>query len=404
MIDRRIRSIVHDAAAIDVDAQGVTRVAPHSEEECALILSTATTHGWGVRIEGNSSWIAPGGPADIAVTTRNMQGIADVSPADLVASVRAGTDWSELRLALLDYGVWIPLDPPGSKRSVGSVVATATAGPLRSGFGTLRDQILGLTIVTGDGRIIRAGGRVVKNVAGYDITKLTAGSFGAFGVITSVNFRVRTAPRADVTHLVQGDRDTLIGAARAALHSGVTPAAFELASPHAAGADQWTLALRSLGSVQFVAAQTSVVADAIAPLALEELDPTRAARFWGRIAAGATEAESTLRLGVLPSAVETALDVVAHHLDERCEDWITTTLTTGSTRWSGTAPADRIRLLRGVCAQQEIPLTLERAPWAVRSVVGHYGAYRERVAGIVQLVRRAFDPGDVLAVPLSADL
>ena len=90
-----------------------------------------------------------------------------MSPADLVATVQAGTPIEALRRRLADEGMWLALDPPGRpERSLGSVVATATAGPLRHGFGPVRDHVLGCTVATGDGRLVRAGGRVVKNVAG----------------------------------------------------------------------------------------------------------------------------------------------------------------------------------------------------------------------------------------------
>jgi glycolate oxidase FAD binding subunit len=401
MIARHIGSLLGDSSRVTVDPQGVPVVAPLNEHECALILATASERGWRVRIEGNASWIAADAPADLSVTTRSLRGIDDVSPADLVASVRVGTPWDDLRVSLLDHGAWIPLDPPGTDRSVGSVVATASAGPLRAAFGSIRDQILGLTFVTGDGRVIRVGGRVVKNVAGYDVTKLLAGSFGAFGVIISVNFRLRSVPRCDHTLVAGGERDTLIGVARAVLESGATPAALELVSPSAGEAGSWTLALRLLGSEPSVAAQLASAADVTAPVVLRRLEPDRAGGFWRQLATGAVAADTTLRIGALPSAMEVVLDLLAHHFDEKCEDWITATLTAGTVRWTGHAAPDRIRLFRGVCAQQEMPVTLERAPWDVRGDVGHFGAYRSRVPAIVESVRRTFDPAAVLAVPLS---
>src|SRR5690606_18485010 len=144
--------------------------------------------------------------------------------------------------------MWLALDPPGRpERSIGSVVATATAGPLRNGSGPVRDHILGCTIVTGDGRIVRAGGRVVKNVAGYDLTKLQVGGFGAFGIVTEVHLRLRAVPRADQTLTARGGRDTLTSVARDLIAGGLAPAALELLSPAAAADSDWVLAARLLG-------------------------------------------------------------------------------------------------------------------------------------------------------------
>jgi glycolate oxidase FAD binding subunit len=178
-IVRRIRSLLGADAAVETDATGMPRVAPRSEEAVAAVLTAASEAGWRVRVEGTGSWMPPDADADLAVTTRNLTAITYLDAADLVATGEAGAVWGDFRRALADRGAWLALDPPGSGRSVGSVVATGTAGPLRGGFGNVRDHLLGLTLVTGDGRIVRPGGRVVKNVAGFDITKLAVGSFGA---------------------------------------------------------------------------------------------------------------------------------------------------------------------------------------------------------------------------------
>src|SRR6185436_8983503 len=153
-------------------------------------------------------------------------------PGDLVATVQAGTPIESLRRRLADEGMWLAIDPPGRpERTLGSVVATATAGPLRHGFGPVRDHVLGCTVATGDGRLVNAGGRVVKNVAGYDLTKLQVGGFGGFGIIAEVHLRLRALPRADVTLLARGPRDELTSGARELLASHLLPGALELLSP-----------------------------------------------------------------------------------------------------------------------------------------------------------------------------
>jgi FAD/FMN-containing dehydrogenase len=329
-----------------------------------------------------------------------MSGIPYLNPADLVATVQAGTTWKDLRSALADRGAWLPLDPPGVVRTVGSVTATATAGPLRTGFGTIRDQLLGLTVVTGDGRIIRAGGKVVKNVAGFDIPKLAAGSFGAFGIITSVHLRLRTVPRADLTLRATGKRDDLLHAALAILERGHTPAALELLSPRASGAGQWVLGARLLGSDSAVSTEHVAVQDAAAPITFHPLAAADATEFWQSMLERATDAPVTLRLGVVTTALDEALDAIAHHLDEKVGDWIAVNALGGAIRWSGDARTEDLRLLRHVAAQREIPVTLERAPWNVRQELGHFGAYREGVARLIGSITQIFDAAGVLVVPL----
>jgi glycolate oxidase FAD binding subunit len=400
MIANKIRSLIGEQGLLSPDSRGTPRVAPANEDECALLLGTAYSEGWSVRIEGAQSWIPPDAPAAVVLNTQRLTGIVDVNPADMVVTVRAGTRWDALRTSLANQGTWVPLDPPGLDRSVGSVVACATAGPLRTGFGTTRDQLLGQTLVAADGRVVQTGGRVVKNVAGYDLTKLAAGSFGAFGVITLVHLRTRAVPRADLTAVAGGERDEVLNAARDVMQSGVTPAALEVLSPKASGEAHWVLAARLVGSDVSVRAERDAIAAAV-HLEFEQYAASRAARFWETTLAGVTRAATTIRLGALPSSLEQALDAVTHYLDEDRSNWTAVSVPAGVVRWSGTTTAERLRLLRGVAAQLEMPVTLERASWSVRSPLGHFGAYRDGVGRIVHALRSTFDGKGVLTVPLS---
>lgn len=398
-IVRRIRSLLGSEAAVETDHTGLPRVAPDTEEGVALVLRTAAAEGWRVRVEGATSWMPPDAPGELALSARALCGITQLTPPDLVATVWAGTRWDELRAALAEHGAWTAADPPGHDRTVGSVVATATAGPLRAGFGPIRDHLLGVTFITGEGRIVHAGGRVVKNVAGFDLTKLVAGSFGAFGVITSVTLRLRAVPRSDLTLIGRGPRDELLHAACLILEAGITPAALEVTSPTAAGSDgDWMMAIRLVGAHAETEADRDVIAGA-AGLTLRELDAEEAAACWQRLAAGATAGPVTLRLGTLPTALDEALDLAEHHLPEA---WVSVTVPAGTIRWSGDAPPERLRLLRHAAAQQETPLTLERAPWAVRGTLGHFGAYREGVGRLVEALRQTFDPTGLLVTGVGA--
>src|ERR1043166_1382371 len=155
-----------------------------------------------------------------------------IEPQDPPATAEAGIGCDLLRQQLADRGTWLALDPPGlAGRTLGSIAATATAGPLRQGFGPVRDHLLGVTFVTGDGRLVHSGGRVVKNVAGYDLTRLEAGAFGAFGVIVLIHLRLRALPRADQTLALEGSREDLTQVAEDIAAAGIQPAAHELMSP-----------------------------------------------------------------------------------------------------------------------------------------------------------------------------
>ncbi len=206
----KVTALLGEGAVLEAGTDRVPRIAPGSPDAVALLLGTAHQEGWRVRIEGAGTWLPSDAPADLALTTRRLDRVPAIEPADLTATAEAGIGLDQLRQQLADRGAWLAIDPPGlAGRTLGSVVATGTAGPLRHAFGPIKDHLLGVTFVTGDGRMVQSGGRVMKNVAGYDLTRLQAGGFGAFGVIVLVHLRLRTLPRADVTYMLEGTREEL---------------------------------------------------------------------------------------------------------------------------------------------------------------------------------------------------
>lgn len=155
----------------------------------------AVSDGASLRIVGNGTWLSAGSPvsATAQLVLAEDNGIVAYVPDDLTVTVRAGTTLSQLDDALVTHRQWVALDPEGAPDvTVGATVATCSYGPAAAFFGTPRDQVLGMTVVLGTGEVIRIGGRVVKNVAGFDLTRLMIGAWGALGVITEVTLRVRS--------------------------------------------------------------------------------------------------------------------------------------------------------------------------------------------------------------------
>ncbi len=392
----RLRALL-GTTGVERESQGIPRATPESPDALSLVCRLAHEEGWKIRVEGRSTWLAPDAPADLVVSTRGLEQVVSVSPADLVATVQGGTPLEVLRRRLADYGMWLALDPPGRpERSIGSVVATATAGPLRHGFGPVRDHVLGCSVATGDGRLVNAGGKVVKNVAGYDLTKLQVGGFGGFGIIAEVHLRLRALPRADVTLIARGTRDALTSAARDLMAANLLPAALELLSPALAAEADWILAARFVGTEAAVQADVRRLGSQ-GELNWVQLPAERTAAFWSVAARGSLGGPVTLRLGVLGDGVDEAIDLLAHDLDEGL---VSAGAGQGMIRWTGDASLERLRSLRRAAASREIPMTLERAPWALRRALGHFGAYREGVGKIVGRLRGTFDPGQCLNVAL----
>ena len=157
----------------------------------------AISAGKRLRVSGAGGWMDAGRPTstDATVSLASDRGISLYEPGDLTLTARAGTTIAELKAAAKSNGQWLPLDPwGGDDGTLGATLSTATAGPHSVSMGLPRDVVLGMEFVTGNGDVIRSGGRVVKNVAGFDLTRLVVGSWGTLGVITEATIRLRARP------------------------------------------------------------------------------------------------------------------------------------------------------------------------------------------------------------------
>jgi glycolate oxidase FAD binding subunit len=176
-----------------------TAVAPGNTDEAAAILRFAQENHFAVLPWGGGTkqgWgysVAP----TLILETHRLNVVREHTWQDMTCTVEAGCTWASLQSALAQHGQYVALDPLWpEKATVGGIVATNDSGALRLRYGSLRDLIIGMTIVLADGTIAHTGGKVVKNVAGYDLHKLMTGAFGTLGVITSVNFRLHSIPKS----------------------------------------------------------------------------------------------------------------------------------------------------------------------------------------------------------------
>ncbi len=177
----------------------MARAIPADAAECARILADAARDRRTVRIigSGSKSYVGDVATTDIEVATSRLAGIIDHEPADLTVTVGAGTRIADVAVALERAGQFLPLDPPhGDEATIGGVIAANSNGFWRARYGGVRDLLIGTRIALADGTVARAGGRVVKNVAGYDLDKLIVGSFGTLGVIVEATLKVLPLPAA----------------------------------------------------------------------------------------------------------------------------------------------------------------------------------------------------------------
>lgn len=166
------------------------------------------------------------------VSTARLNGLIEHSSGDLTATAQAGIAFGQLQTELARAGQFLPLDPAyGEDATLGGILATADAGALRHRYGSLRDLCLGVRFVRADGQVAKAGGRVVKNVAGYDLMKLLGGSFGTLGIVSEITVRLYPLPQATGTVILAGTPDWLQQRAQNLLASHLTPIAVEFLSP-----------------------------------------------------------------------------------------------------------------------------------------------------------------------------
>jgi len=206
---------------------------PTSTDEAAALLRAAAAHGLAVVPRGAGTglgWGTPPASCDLVVDTSLMDRVLEHAAGDLVARMQAGVSIGKAGSVLAAAGQQLALDAPADA-TVGGVVATGTAGPRRFRYGAPRDLLIGITVVRADGVVAHSGGKVVKNVAGYDLGKLFAGSQGTLGLITEATFRLHPLPA--LTAWVTGDfgPSDLAGAASAvasAAGSALVPSAVEL--------------------------------------------------------------------------------------------------------------------------------------------------------------------------------
>jgi glycolate oxidase FAD binding subunit len=176
--------------------------APATREELSAALSAAAEAGTPVRFRGGATkmdWTRPAPPGAIELATTGLSAIVEHNAGDLTAVLEPGVLLADAQATFAKAGQMLALDPPDGGATVGGVVATADTGPLRARYGGPRDLVVGMRVALSDGTLAKSGGKVIKNVAGYDIAKLFTGSFGTLGAIVELSVRLHPLPPKTAT-------------------------------------------------------------------------------------------------------------------------------------------------------------------------------------------------------------
>jgi glycolate oxidase FAD binding subunit len=300
---------------------------PTSEEDVANIVRDSASAGRAIAVfgAGTKRHHGPAGvPGAMALSLARLDRITSYEPGDLVVTVQAGVRLADLQVALARNDQWLPLDPPYASATIGGILATGSSGPRRLGYGTAKDMLLGLRVCGGSGIITKSGGRVVKNVTGYDLHKLQVGAFGSLGVLLEANFKVQPRPQVSAA-FVYGCPD-LATAHRLLLDvraSSLRPVALEALDAEGASALRGVSPELPAGALAVVAVEgtrlaferhrrdlAALASSATASLVLEG---TAAERLWNgfRDAPGVMKELVTVRVGARPHDLPPLLAEIA---------------------------------------------------------------------------------------------
>ncbi len=369
-----------------------TTLAPSTFQDAASALAAATEEGRAVRIVGAGTklgWGSAGVAADLELHTTALDQVVAHDAGDLTATLQAGVPLELAQRTFAAAGQMLALDPPlggdaaGAGPTIGGVVATADSGPLRHRYGGPRDLVVGATVALSDGTIARTGGKVIKNVAGYDLAKLFSGAFGTLGLILSVNVRLHPLHEISVTALAAAsDPATLTAAAVALTRAPLEFEALDVAWKDGRGG----LLARCAGREAPRRAQRA--AQLMRDAGLADVDVTdQDGQLWERQRAGQRAADLALvRLAAPPTSlaeVLRAVDAAAGTLVGRAA--------LGSHFVQLAPEADAVQTLRAALPGG-VHATLLDAPASLRAGAEPWGAASGPELELMRAIKDRFDP------------
>lgn len=386
-------------------------VYPRTEAELTEVMACAHKHQWRILPFGNGSKLSWGGLApgfDLAICTQKLNQVIDHAVGDMTLTAAAGLTLADLKPQLTQHNQLLAVDPAFPDRAtLGGIVSTADTGSLRQRYHSVRDMLIGISFVRYDGQLAKAGGRVVKNVAGYDLMKLMTGAYGSLGVISQVTFRLYPIPETSKTFVISGSADAIAKLTADVRQSSLTPIALDLLSPHLSlnlgFAPAFSLAVRFQSNAPGVDEQAAVLSEMIPDdLSIQELDQVTEDDFWDRVSrslfppvgADRTNGETMViaKVGILPVYTVDFLTKL-HHQMPRVG---LVQIHAGSGIGTLSLPADlattkMLHTLRQRCEAAKGYLTVLQAPKSLKQGLDVWG-YSGSALPLMRRIKATFDP------------
>ncbi len=372
---------------------------PGSVEETSELMKLAAREGLIVAPRGGGTKMHLGDPPrelDLLVSTTRMDEVIEYVPGDQVVRVQAGIKLEDLQDHLSSSNQMLAIDPPERGATIGGIIAANSSGPRRFKYGTIRDLIIGITVVLHDGTVANAGSKVVKNVAGYDLSKLFTGSLGTLGIIATANFRLHPIPEVSRTVAVEIESPQAASeAAQAMMHSQIEPTAVEL--HYGEDAKLLTVLVESIpAGVEAKAEMTSFLLrpfGEVRELSDEEVDHLGSLQ---PPAAGSDEV--VVKIAAPPADLAELFGSVLGAAERRslAQPRVTGHAASGVT-FVGLSGGDEdagagfVEEMREIWVRRGGSITLQRAPLALKNRVGTWDNGGDYL-GLIRRVKEKFDP------------
>ncbi len=380
---------------------------PTTGEGCAAALAAASAGRLSTVIRGGGTktgWGRPVDAVDLVLSTKSLVNTLVHRDGDLTVTVGSGVALGRLNTTLAARGQWLPVDTAFIGTTVGGALATNDSGPLRHRYGTPRDLLIGITLALTDGRVVKSGGTVVKNVAGYDLGKLVTGSYGGLAAIVDATFKLLPLPHASATlRAVYADPEALAADAAAIGAGQLEPLAFDVRAADTQDGPRWTLLVRFASSPASVAAQLDA-ARALVHGETTALREGQETRVWAEqvglpwdpsTSLGASDGVAVVRCSWLPAQLIDVLAMV-RTLRAECDVTLAGRVGTGSglLRLSGSDAAVAAAIAQARLETSPVAhVVLLRGSRELRSRVDVWGVAPSAPA---VALKRALDPTGIL--------